>query len=120
MLGFASNSIGTVKISGADSMGLNIGLAPQIPVLFLHRLGVLRSQQRKGLAKLLVWRAFEALAHSCTHSAATAVALLVEPETSPAKSLYSSLLFVPVASQDRKHELHLLPYDTAIGQIPVV
>ena len=120
LIGFASNSMGTVKITDNESMGLNMGVAPQIPVLFLHRLGVLRSQQRRGFAKLLVWRAFEALAHSCTHSAAAAVALLVEPDNLAAKALYSSLLFERVSNRDRKHELHLLPYDSAIRQIPVI
>lgn len=117
-LGFASNSMGTVKLKDDEMMGLNMGVVPHVPVLFLHRLGVLTTHQRKGIAKLLVWRTFEALVHSCTHSAAAAIALLVEPENIAAKSLYKSLFFERVENTDRKHELHVLPYDSAVSQIP--
>jgi ribosomal protein S18 acetylase RimI-like enzyme len=120
MIGFVTNAMGSVKITDSDLMGMNMLPAgvSEIPVLFLHRIGVSIRDQRKGAAKLMVWRIFEVLSHSCINSAAAAVALLVEPDNEPAKSLYASLLFEKVNSHHPDHELHILPYEAALRQIP--
>jgi GNAT superfamily N-acetyltransferase len=117
VVAFASNSMGIVELESEYMMEKNMEMISQVPVLFLHRLGVLKGEQRKGYARLLIFRIFETLRHTCGHTAAHAVALYVEPGNAPAKKLYASMFFEPVKTKKTRLELYLLPYPEAVEQL---
>lgn len=118
LLGFASNSMGTVRLSSQELMGRNMEVVPEVPAMFLHRLGVVVTQRRKGLARLMMLRVFETLKHVCSHTAACCVALYVDPDNAEAKSLYEALAFQQVETT-KKNQLMILGYAEAIEHVSV-
>lgn len=120
VVGYVSNAMATVPLTSSDMMERNMTCRDDVPVLFLHRLGVHRQHHRKGVARILVWRTFETLGHACTHSAAAAVVLMVNSDNAPAKSLYASMGFEKVEYKGRKignKDLYLTQYQSAMNSL---
>lgn len=116
--------MGIVKLTAQEMMDRNSLPVPDVPAMFLHRLGVLHTHRRRGLGRLCVVRVFETLRHVCSHTAAFCVALYVEPENTEANALYSSLGFQLVETERRSMEpskrrlnCMILPYSEAVENV---
>lgn len=117
IMAFASNSMGTVKLTSQEMLGRNSEPVPEVPAMFLHRLGVATAYQRRGLGRLSVLRIFETLRHVCGHTAAFCVALYVDKENVEASALYLGLGFQTVETTKPTLKLMILGYAEAVEHV---